>query len=208
MLLLLSFLFSFAAAERASAALFTVVLDAGQDGIDGGVTGGAGAKESEINLALVYALKEEFEGAGFRVVLTRTGEGGLYGLPGKGFKRRDMEKRREIIRRAQPAAMLSVHQNSFPADASRRGGQVFYRPGSPSGEQLARCIQKELNGLSGRGHAPLAGDYYMLSCTNFPSVIVECGFLSNAEDEKLLSDASYRKKLSAAIFRGTLAFLS
>lgn len=206
---LLSLCFSSVAAGMSGSALFTVVLDAGHGGVDGGVVGKTtGVKESEINLSLVYALKEDFENAGFKVVLTRTDEGGLYGLPTKGFKRRDMQKRREIIEEASPAVMLSVHQNYFPSDPSRRGGQAFYRMGSASGQKLAQSIQAELNTLSQREHSALTGDYYMLECTNFTSVIVECGFLSNAEDEALLTDPSYREKLANAIFCGTLAFLS
>ena len=206
---LLSLCFSSVAAGMNGSALFTVVLDAGHGGVDGGVVGKTtGVKESEINLSLVYALKEDFENAGFKVVLTRTDEGGLYGLATKGFKRRDMEKRREIIEKAQPVAMISVHQNYFPSDTSRRGGQAFYRLGSGSGQALAQSIQKQLNTLFGKEHSALAGDYFMLECTNFTSVIVECGFLSNAEDEAFLTDKDFQEKTAYAIFCGTLAFLS
>ena len=208
-IILLSVGLSAVAAGMSDAALFTVVLDAGHGGIDGGVVGKTtGVRESDVNLAVTLALREDFEAAGFRVVLTRADEGGLYGLPTKGFKRRDMQKRKQIIEGAQPAAMISVHQTYFPSDSSRRGGQAFYRLGSASGQALAQSIQGALNSLSGREHISLAGDYYMLECTNYPSVIVECGFLSNAEDEALLTDKSYQEQLAYAIFCGTLAFLS
>lgn len=206
---LLSLCFSSIAAGYSAPARFTVVLDAGHGGIDGGVVGRTtGVKESDVNLSVVYALKGDFEDAGFKVVLTRTDEGGLYGMPTKGFKRRDMEKRREIIQGAQPSVMLSVHQNYFPSDTSRRGGQAFYRMGSAAGQRLARSIQKQLNTLSQKEHSALTGDYFMLECTNYTSVIVECGFLSNAEDEALLTDKGFQEKLAYAIFCGTLAFLS
>lgn len=206
---LLSLCFSSVAAGMAVPAAYTVVIDAGHGGIDGGVVGKTtGVKESDVNLAVARALKEDFEAAGFRAVLTRTDEGGLYGLPIKGFKRRDMEKRREIIEKAQPVAMISVHQNYFPSDTSRRGGQAFYRLGSGSGQALAQSIQKQLNTLFGEEHSALAGDYFMLECTNFTSVIVECGFLSNAEDEAFLTDKDFQEKTAYAIFCGTLAFLS
>ena len=206
----LCFGLSAVSAAKASPAMRpVVVLDAGHGGIDPGVVGmDTGVRESDINLAVVKILEKLFAEAGFCVVLTRTGTGGLYGLPTKGFKRRDMQKRREIIEEASPAVMLSVHQNYFPSDPSRRGGQAFYRMGSASGQKLAQSIQAELNTLSQREHSALTGDYYMLQCTNFTSVIVECGFLSNAEDEALLTDPSYREKLANAIFCGTLAFLS
>ena len=119
-----------------------------------------------------------------------------------------LEKRREIIQGAQPSVMLSVHQNYFPSDTSRGGGQAFYRMGSTAGQRLARSIQKQLNTLSQKEHSALTGDYFMLECTNYTSVIVECGFLSNAEDEALLTDKGFQEKLAYAIFCGTLAFLS
>ena len=75
-----------------------IVLDAGHGGIDGGVVGRTtGAKESNINLAITHSLKDVLEDMGFEVTLTRKTEGGLYGAPTKGFKRRDMERRKEII---------------------------------------------------------------------------------------------------------------
>lgn len=198
------------ALSRASlAAPFTVVIDAGHGGIDGGVVGvRTKVKESDLNLMIAQLLCERFEEAGFRAVLTRTNAGGLYGLPSAGYKRRDMERRREIIEEAAPNLVLSVHQNYFPSDFSRRGGQVFYRAGSEEGAALALCIQERLNALGGGTFSPLTGDYYMLNCTEYPSVIVECAFLSNAEDEALLLTEEYRGKIADAVFAGALAWLA
>lgn len=188
---------------------FTVVLDAGHGGVDPGVVGGtSGAKESDINLLIVKELANVFSDAGFRVVLTRANEGGLYGLPTAGYKRRDMQKRKEIIENARPDVVISVHQNNFLNDRSRRGGQAFFRPGDAAGQALADCIQAQLNGLSGRELSALAGDYFMLNCTAYPSVIVECGFLSNAEDEKLLLTQEYRCAVALSVFKGVLAYFA
>ena len=206
---LLSLCFSSVAAGMSGSALFTVVLDAGHGGVDGGVVGKTtGVKESEINLKIVKELETLFADAGFRVVLTRKNDGGLYGLPTNGYKRRDMQKRKEIIEGAQPNAVISVHQNNFLSDRTRRGGQVFFKPNDAAGEALAAGIQTRLNGLSGQELSPLRGDYFMLNCTEYPSVIVECGFLSNAEDEKLLLTEEYRKEVALAIFRGVLTFFA
>lgn len=198
------------AASRASlAAPFTVVLDAGHGGVDAGVLGvRTKVKESDLNLQLVRLLCERFSGAGFRAVLTRKTEGGLYGLPTAGYKRRDMAARKEVIEAAAPNIVLSVHQNFFPTDASRRGGQVFYRSGSAEGAALAADIQQRLNALGGGDFSPLAGDYYILNCTGYLSVIVECAFLSNAEDEALLLQEEYRTRLADAVFAGVLAYLA
>ena len=190
-------------------AIFSIVLDAGHGGVDPGVLGTeTKIKESDINLKIVKELEKYFLDAGFRVTLTRKTEGGLYGLPTNGYKRRDMEKRKEIIENASPNIVISVHQNNFLADPSRRGGQVFFREGDASGAALAEEIQNRLNGLGEKQYSALRGDYYMLNCTHFPSVIVECGFLSNAEDEKLLSDKEYQQKVAYAIFCGALQYFS
>lgn len=198
------------AASRAAQALpFTVVIDAGHGGVDGGVLGvQTKVKESDLNLQIAKLLRERFAQAGIRAVLTRTNAGGLYGAATAGYKRRDMERRREIIEENAPNVVLSVHQNYFPADRTRRGGQVFYRAGSAEGRALAAAVQERLNALGGRGYAPLAGDYFMLNCTGYTSVIVECAFLSNAEDEALLLTEEYRAKLADAIFTGVLAYLA
>jgi N-acetylmuramoyl-L-alanine amidase len=87
---------------------------------------------------------------------------------------------------------------------------VFYDESSSSGKMLAQSIQNSLNSMeeSVTDNSPLIGDYFMLKCTDNPSVIVECGFLSNAEDEKLLIDTSYQKALAYAIFKGAVSFYS
>jgi N-acetylmuramoyl-L-alanine amidase len=188
----------------------TVVLDAGHGGIDGGVTGvKTKVKESEINLAIVKKLQIDLEQAGINVVLTRKTDAGLYGLAVKGFKKRDMLKRKEIIESASPAAMVSIHQNSYPGGV-RRGGQVFFRAGSDSGEALANSIQNELNDMADgvKKTTPLVGDYYMLNCTEYTSVICECGFLSNAADEALLITDEYREKVAYAVYKGIISYLS
>ena len=69
-------------------------------------------------------------------------------------------------------------------------------------------VQEELNALWEMTNEALAGDYFMLKCTEAPSILVECGFLSNGEDEKLLTDADYRNKIAYAIFKGAIMYLS
>ena len=194
----------------AEAQRLTVVLDAGHGGIDGGVVGiESGKKESDINLEITFMLQERFEEAGFNVVLTRKTEAGLYGTATTGYKKRDMKKRAEIINRSNPALVISVHQNFF-LNHSRRGAQVFFREDSPLSVALAGSIQNSLNSMPEcvKQLQSLKGDYYILNCNDFASVIVECGFLSNAEDEALLLSDNYRRKLVEAIFSGALTYLS
>ena len=209
LLLSCSFALSAASAAAVPANAPCIVLDAGHGGVDPGVVGRTtGEKESDVNLKIVQKLQKLFSDAGFCVVLTRKNAGGLYGLPTKGYKRRDMEERRRIIREAEPDFVLSVHQNTFPADTSRRGGQVFFREGSAAGEALAVSIQARLNALGGRSVSALKGDFFLLGCADCPSALVECGFLSNAEEERLLLTDEYQGKIARAGFEGVLSFLS
>ena len=186
-----------------------VVIDAGHGGIDGGVSGvNTGVKESDINLEIAKLLAKEFLSGGFSVVMTRSTTAGLYGHTGAGHKRRDMQAREKIIKQANPALVISIHQNKF-SSPSRRGAQVFYRAGSEGGNSLAKCVQNQLNNLKENGKKcfPLSGDYYLLNISPCPAIIVECGFLSNAQDEKLLISAEYQKQLVGTIFYGALSFL-
>lgn len=187
-----------------------VVLDAGHGGIDSGVSGvSTGVKESELNLSYVKNIEKYLHNAGMSVVLTRTSNAGLYGVATKNRKRKDMEKRKQIINEAQPNLVLSIHMNKYSM-STRRGAQVFYKKGDEYAKLLAQSIQNELNGMeeSSRECSVLTGDYYILNCSEFPSVIIECGFLSNIEDERLLIDKNYQDKLSYTIFRGIVSFLS
>lgn len=189
-----------------------IVLDAGHGGVDGGVTGvKTGVKESDINLAITLRLKQTLDDMGFEVVLTRKTEAGLYNTAMQGFKRQDMLKRKEIVENADPALVVSVHQNRYPS-ASVRGAQVFFKRGDEQGEAFAATVQQRLNDLyatqnvKNRVHTP--SDYFMLRCTKKPSVIVECGFLSNPADEKLLLSPSWQKRIAESIAAGIVAYLA
>ena len=187
-----------------------IVLDAGHGGIDGGVLGKTtGVKESDINLAIVKKAEKYFTDAGIKTVLTRSSDAGLYGVASATLKRRDMEKRMEIIKKAEPTLVISVHQNYFPS-SSRRGGQVFYKGGDENAERLATCVQNSLNALyeEVKDYAPLTGDYFILNCTEYPSIIAECGFLSNPEDEKLLTSEEFQDKIAYSLFAGAIDYLA
>ena len=190
----------------------TVVIDAGHGGADGGVTGATtGVKESDLNLEMAKVLGEYLESAGFRVVYTRKNKDDLCG--GGGFdKRKDMYKRAEIIKRSAPAAVVSLHMNSFPS-SSRRGAQVFFERSSEEGAAFASVVQDRLNEAlnvpdAGRKFAALSAEKFLLEQSPAPAIIVECGFLSNPSDEKNLTSPSYRAKFAYEIFKGIAAYLS
>ena len=195
--------FSGASARRQ----YVVVIDAGHGLPDGGATGiVTGVCEADINLAIAQRLKSLFLGADIAVVMTRTGRDCLYSGDGS-IKRGDMQMRRDIIERAQPDFVISVHLNKF-SQSYRRGAQAFFRADGESGKLLASEIQKSLNrNWNERDLEALSGDYYLLNCSEFPSVIVECGFLSNPEEEALLQTESCQEKIAYCIYAGAIGYL-
>ncbi len=187
-----------------------VVLDAGHGGVDPGVVGRtSGVKESDINLRIVKKTESLLLSAGISVVLTRSSEAGLYGLATKNLKRKDMEKRKKIIENANPDIVVSVHLNSY-SSSSRRGAQVFYKDKCESSIKLANSMQNSFNNMENatRECLYLKGDYYILSCTEIPSIICECGFLSNREDEALLLTDEYQSEVAYAIFKGIINYFA
>ena len=188
---------------------FTVVVDAGHGGIDPGSIGyKTKVKESNINLAVSKLLEEKLKKIGIRVVMTRPDENGLYGLSTTNYKKRDMQKRRDIIEEIRPDIVVSVHMNSYVRH-NLRGAQVFYDNTSSISEILATSIQNQFASRLEKSDKGIAvGDYYMLKCTNSASVIAECGFLSNEEDEKLLTNKDYQEKIADCIFVGIVNYLN
>lgn len=184
-----------------------VVIDAGHGGGDGGVVGVTGTKESELNLELALKLGELLEARGVGVVYTRTSDEALSDI-----KREDMKMRADIIANSRPDCVVSIHLNSY-SDRSRRGVQVFYDD-TGRWQSFASLLQERLNAqinykYSKRSDlAPQAGDYYITKCAAVPSVIIECGFISNAEDERLLNTDSFRRELCVSIADAVLFALS
>ena len=188
---------------------FCIVIDAGHGGIDKGASGlTTGVFESDLNLDIAKKLQTKFEEIGFTVIMTRNGDYGLYGDTSKGFKKRDLEKRVEIINKNDPSTFISIHLNKYTS-STRRGAQVFYKDESYDSDRLAKCVQNEFNSSPDcvKKYSALKGDYYLLNMAKCTSIIVECGFLSNEQDEKLLNSEEYRLKIAKTIFNGTIKYL-
>lgn len=196
-------------AKAANLAKKTIVIDAGHGGSDRGVVGKNGTEEAVKNLEIAMRLQELLRDAGFLTVMTRTTDAGA-DRPAGGFKQEDFAARKKTIEDAAPDMVVSIHCNKFP-QTNRRGVQVFYNKLSKEGKLFASLLQKSVNGLNaqhvGKTFTELAGDYFMLNCTFAPSAIVECGFLSNEEDERLLNDETYLEDLTYAIYAGVVAYL-
>lgn len=186
----------------------SIVIDAGHGGIDGGCTGiSTGVKESDLNLKYSKKLEEICKSFGFKVVMTRTSEEGLYSPFAANKKRSEMEKREKIIKSSNADLFVSVHMNSF-SNSNLSGAQVFYKEGSGEGKEFADEISSGLKdgNVRLRGGSK-SGDYYVLNCHDKPGVLIECGFLSNAEEEKLLMRDDYVEMFCKSAFQGILRFL-
>jgi len=188
---------------------FLVVIDAGHGGIDGGSVGKTtGVYESELNLKYANNLKERLKQIGISSVLTRKDGKGLYDSGAKSLKKSDMKKRKEIIENACPTLVVSIHMNSFSSPLAR-GAQVYYKKGNNQGKEFAQCVQNQLKEcVQNTKQNAKVGDFYLVNCTDLPSVLIECGFLSNPEEEKLLTTKDYENKLCYAIMCGIVDYLN
>lgn len=194
-----------AAGHRAEPAMLPVerkivILDAGHGGWDPGKTGSAAfADEKTLNLAVVEKLQRYLEQSGATVFLTRSTDEAL-----GGGKREDMAERRRIANESSGDILVSIHQNAFPS-AKAKGAQVFYHKNSAEAKRLAECLQESLRARLDDGNTRQAkenADYYILRTTELPAAIVECGFLSNRQEEALLNDEGYQDRLAWAIYCG------
>lgn len=186
----------------------TVVLDAGHGGIDVGAVGANGTIESDLNLEYCKLLKQVMTDYGVNVVMTRTTKDGLYTEYKNGFKREDMQKRKDIIVSTAPDAVISIHMNKY-ASSTSHGAQVFYDDEKGTGKEFAETLQEIFKKQLPHARSEAqAGDLYMLKCIDKPSILVECGFLSNPEEERLLTTHAYQKKICLCITSALLATIN
>lgn len=194
---------------KAQAGKICICIDPGHGGSDPGKVGTNGTKEKDINLILALKLKQQLEEKGYQAVLTRDSDTDLAEENASSKKVSDMKKRCDLIDRAKPAVTISIHQNSYP-DSSVSGAQTFYYGSSQEGKLLAECLQESLIKTvdpSNHRMAKANESYYLLKKTSVPIVIVECGFLSNPEEERKLQEDSYQNLLVEAICQGTENYL-
>ena len=187
-----------------------VVIDPGHGGNDPGGIGVSGVLEKDVNLSVALFLKENLEQQGIEVVMTRDTDRGLYSESATNKKKEDLAKRIEIIKEADPDFVLCIHQNIF-TDAKYSGAQVFYYEDSEEGANLASSIQSQLIAGVDRENTRVPKsnmNYYMLKNSPVPIVIVECGFLSNIEEEAKLGTTEYQRDLAWNIYLGTMHYLN
>ncbi len=186
----------------------TVVIDPGHGADDPGKVGVTGELEKDINLQIAKKVQEILETNGIRVVMTREDDAGFYDDTVSNKKRADMEKRVELINETNPELVVSIHQNSF-SQGTVRGPQVFYHTESEEGRQFATLMQEEFWQMDTEHRREIKANnsYYILKYTKMPTIIVECGFLSNSEEAKLLADAAYQEKVAQTICSGIIKWL-
>lgn len=183
-----------------------IVLDAGHGARDGGSIGTLGTIEKDINLKYTLELKDKLVKSGYIVELTRKTDDALYLLDAKNKKQSDMQARMRIIKKANPNLVISIHMNSF-SDKSVKGANTFYRKGDASGEQIANLVQKSLNKYCyAKNTLGKIGDYYILNESYYTSILIECGFLSNIEEERMLNTEEYLETFTSAVCSGIMLY--
>lgn len=179
-----------------------VVIDAGHGGEDGGATSCTGVLESKINLEVALRLEDMLHLLGIDTVMIRTTDRSVYtqGDTIAARKVSDLKERARIINETENALLISIHQNYY-SDSKYSGAQVFYAPSDGSSELAVRmqtALVQNLNSGSNRKSKPAEGIYLMnhIDCTG---VLIECGFMSNPEEEAKLRSEAYQKALCGVI---------
>ena len=179
-----------------------IVIDPGHGGEDPGKVGVNDVLEKDINLQIAERLKEFLEDEGIQIIMTREDDF----VPSS--KKEDLQKRIDLINEVEPDIVICIHQNSFTSSTAA-GPQVFYHGSSDVSKEIATYIQQELWLVDEVNQREIKGNenYYMLSQTKVPTVIVECGFLSNTQDTEKLVTEEYQEKIAEAICTGTIKWL-
>lgn len=188
-----------------------IIIDPGHGGVDGGATSCTGILESTYNLDISLRLNDLFHLLGYDTKMIRTTDTSVY-TKGETIAQKkvsDLKERVRIVNETENGLLISVHQNIF-SDSRYSGAQVFYRETEESEElakQLQAAFKKTINPASNRMCKKSDGIYLMEKIEK-PGVLIECGFLSNAEEEAKLRNPEYQKKLCCVIAASVSTFLS
>lgn len=186
-----------------------ILLDAGHGGIDPGATNeDKSILEKDINLQITLKLRELLESSGCLVLLTREEDTSLYeeeaGKTTRQKYNENLKNRRKMIEESGVDAFVSIHLNKFE-QSKYYGAQTFYPEGQNDSKLLSQFIQDELKRVvdkTNQRKIKPSKDIYLLKENKIPSVLIECGFLSNEKESKLLNDEKYQEKVAWAIYAG------
>lgn len=175
---------------------------------DEGAVGFDGTTEQAINLSISLKLQKILEQSGAKVILTRSDENGIYSLDSKSIRNKkvsDIKNRVEIGNNSNADLFISIHLNKYPPSEIYRGWQTFYQKDNNNSKELASLIQNNLNNniefKNDRTPMSISG-VYIMEHVQIPTVIIECGFLSNKEETNLLKTDEYQNKLVWGIYTG------
>ncbi len=196
--------------RKADEKQITIVIDPGHGGRDPGKVGVNNSLEKDINLSIAFKLKNLLELNDIKVIMTREEDIGLYSESDSNKKMADLKKRIELIHSNEADLSVSIHQNSFTQEYVK-GAQVFYYARSDQGKKLAEMIQEQLKKTIADGNhrkAKSNNNYYMLTKTECPLVIVECGYMSNVREADLLREEDYQERMAWGIHLAILEFIN
>lgn len=180
------------------------VVDPGHGGEDGGAVSVTGVPESQINLAIAKRLDALLGFFGENSYLMREEDISLHDPEAKTLREKkvsDLHNRAQLVGELEGAVLVSIHQNTFP-QSKYHGTQVFFAPTQGSqvlAETCQQTIQAKLQPDNSRQAKPIADNVYLMNHVNCPAVLVECGFLSNPEEEAMLRQEGYQTKLAAVL---------
>lgn len=186
----------------------TIVIDVGHGGSDPGKVGIQGIKEKDVNLAIARYLKDYLIAEDYTVYMTRETDQGLYDESVSNKKKSDLSNRIQFLQKKNAACMISIHQNSYP-DTIQHGAQTFYYEGREEDKNFAQYVQDSLLAFDPSNTRQIKSNtsYYILKNAQVPSILIECGFLSNPEETANLTDPNYQKQIAYAIAIGTCRYL-
>ncbi len=188
-----------------------IVIDAGHGVPDEGAESTSGISEGSINLKIALKVQNLLEQSGATVVLTRSDENGIYDLDKNTLREKkisDIRNRVKIGNESSADIFVSIHLNKIPQN-QYWGWQTFFRSGNEQGEKLAKSIQRALNETiqkENKRESLKIDNVYIIKNVEIPTTIVECGFLSNVEEEKLLQTEEYQNKLAWGIYMGIMNY--
>lgn len=191
-----------------------IVLDAGHGGIDpGALSNDKTTLEKDINLQIALKLRELLESSGALVILTREDDVSLYeDSPGKTIRQKyneNLKNRKKIIDESNADLFVSVHLNAFE-QTKYSGAQTFYPYKDEKSKLLATFVQKELKRVADKSNmreVKPRNDIYLLKENKIPSILIECGFLSNEKETQLLKDSNYQEKIAWSIYAGMQKYI-
>lgn len=188
-----------------------VAIDPGHGGVDPGAVGSLEKSEDDINLEIAMKLRRLIEQSGGIAILTREQDEGLYTEESKTYrakKNEDLRNRKILVNESESDVFITIHLNSFP-NPKYYGAQVFYKKGCEKSEELAMIVQEKLKNVLDKNNerVPQPRDnIYIVREVKAPTILVECGFLSNLNEEKLLNDEKYQEKIAWAIYIGLIDY--